>query len=292
MAFQSGFEHIVREGELLAPYTWLRLGGEAQYFAEPTNVDELTELVRRCRQDDMPVRLLGGGSNLLVRDEGVAGLVIHLSIAEFGEVSATDGVVTAGGGAKLSHVISTAVREGLGGLEQLIGLPGTVGGALHGNASSHGRDIGQCTQGATVLTHSGEIASRSRDELVFAYRESSLDELVILTAEFQLEPEDPEELTKRMQKLWIVNKAAQPLRDQNTAMVFKDPGGISAASLIEQGGLKGASVGAAELSERNANYIVTHSDATSSDVLKLIDHLRDGVLERTGVELETAIDIW
>ena len=86
MAFQSGFEHVVREGELLAPYTWLRLGGEAQYFAEPTNLDELTELVRRCRQDDMPVRLLGEGSNLLVRDEGVAGLVIHLSIAQFGEV--------------------------------------------------------------------------------------------------------------------------------------------------------------------------------------------------------------
>lgn len=292
MAFQSGFEHIVREGELLAPYTWLRLGGEAQYFAEPTNVDELTELVRRCRQDDMPVRLLGAGSNLLVRDEGVAGLVIHLSIAEFGEVSAKDGVVTAGGGAKLSHVISTAVREGLSGLEQLIGIPGTVGGALHGNASSHGSDIGQCTQGATVLTHSGEMVSRSRDELVFAHRESSLDELVILTADFQLEPEDSEELTKRMQKLWIVNKAAQPVRDQCTAMVFKDPGGITAAGLIEQSGLKGASVGSAELSDRNANFIVTQPDASSSDVLNLIHHLRDGVLERTGVELDTAIDIW
>lgn len=292
MAFQSGFEHIVREGELLAPFTWLRLGGEAQYFAEPTNVDELMELVRRCRQDDMPVRLLGAGSNLLVHDEGVAGLVIHLSAAEFGEVSAKDGVLTAGGGAKLSQVISTAVREGLSGLEQLIGIPGTVGGALHGNASSHGSDIGQCTDGATVLTHSGEIASRSCDDLVFAYRESSLDELVILTAKFRLEPEDPQQLTKRMQKLWIVNKATQPLRDQNTAMVFKDPGGISAASLIEQSGLKGASVGSAELSERNANFIVTHTGATSSDVLKLIDHLRDGVMERTGIELETAIDIW
>lgn len=292
MAFHSGFEHIVRERELLAPYTWLRLGGAAQYFAEPTNVDELTELVRRCRQEDMPVRLLGAGSNLLVRDEGVAGLVIHLSVAEFGEVSAADGIVTAGGGAKLSHVISTAVREGLSGLEQLIGIPGTIGGALHGNASSRGSDIGQCTRGASVLTHSGEIVSRSRDELVFAYRESSLDELVILTADFQLEPEDPEELTKRMQKLWIVNKAAQPLRSQTTAMVFKDPGGISAASLIEQSGLKGASVGAAGLSDRSANFIVTGPDATSGDVLKLIDHLRDGVLERTGVELETAIDIW
>ncbi len=292
MPFQNGLEHIVREGELLAPYTWLRLGGEAQYLAEPTDMDELAELVRRCREEDMPVRLLGGGSNILVRDEGVSGLVIHLAAARFCDVSIKDGVVTAGGGAKLTHVISTAVRDGLAGLEQLVGIPGTVGGALRGNVSCHGSDIGQYTKAATVLTHAGEITSRSRENMVFAYRESNLDELVILDAQFELEEADPRELTKRMQKLWIVNKAAQPLRNQTTAMTFKDPGGISAASLIEQAGLKGARAGAAQLSDRNANFIVTGTDASSRDVLELIDHLRGRVSERLGVELETAIDIW
>jgi UDP-N-acetylmuramate dehydrogenase len=292
MSFQRGFEHIVREGELLAPYTWLRLGGPARYFAEPMNLEELSGLVRRCREEDLPVRLLGGGSNVVVRDEGVPGLVIYLSAAAFAGVSVERGAVVAGGGAKLAHLIATAVREGLGGLEQLVGIPGTVGGALHGNASCHGTDIGQWTRSAAVLTHAGEIVSRDRDELVFAYRESNLDELAILEARFELEPDDPQELTKRMQKQWIVNKAAQPLQDEKTAMIFRDPGGISAASLIEQAGLKSARFGGAEVSDRNANYIVTQTEATSSDVLQLIEYLRERVDERLGVELQTAVDLW
>jgi UDP-N-acetylmuramate dehydrogenase len=292
MPFQSGFEHILREREPLAPYTWLRLGGEAEHFAEPTTVDELAQLVKRCRDEDMSVRLMGGGSNVLVRDEGVRGLVIHLSAAQFGHVQADRDGLSVGGGAKLSHVISTAVREGLAGLEQLVGIPGTVGGALHGNATCHGTDIGHCTHSATVLTHAGEMVDRSRSDLLFAYRESSLDELVILEARFELERTEPLELTKRMQKLWIVNKAAQPLRDQRTAMVFKDPGGISAASLIDQAGLHGTRVGGVELSDRNPNYAVAGSNATSRDVLGLIDYLREGVLQRLGVELENAVDIW
>ena len=292
MSLQTGFEHIVREGELLAPYTWLRLGGAAEYFAEPTTAEELQELVRRCHQEDRPVRLLGGGSNLLVRDAGVSGLVIHLSAAPFCAVTVRNGQLVSGGGAKLAHLIATSVREGWTGLEQLVGIPGTVGGALHSNVSSHGSDIGQCTRSATVMTHSGEILCRSREDLFFAYRESSLDELVILEAEFALEETGPQELTKRMQKLWIINKAAQPLRNQNSAMLFKDPGGVSAASLIEQAGLKNARAGAAELSDRNANFVVSQSGVSSRDVLELIEHLRDKIAERLGVELETAIDIW
>lgn len=292
MPFQSGFEHILREREPMAPYTWLRLGGEADYFAEPTNVDELAQLVKRCREEDTPVRLVGGGSNVLVRDEGVRGLVIHLSAAHFCQVRTDHDGLTAGGGAKLSHAISAAVRDGLAGLEQLTGIPGTVGGALHGNATCHGTDIGHGTQSATVLTHGGEMVERSRGDSLFAYRESRLDELVILEARFELERSEPLELTKRMQKLWIVNKAAQPLRDQRSVLLFKDPGGISAASLIDQAGLHATRVGGVELSDRNANYAVAEANATSRDVLGLMDYLREGVIQRLGVELETAVDIW
>ena len=292
MAIQSGLEHIVREGELLAPYTWLRLGGEAQYFAEPTTIGELAQLVTRCREHEIPVRLIGGGSNLLIRDKGFNGLVLHLTAPPFCNVAVDEGCLVAGGGAKLSHLISTAVREGLGGLEPLVGIPGTVGGALHGNATSHGANIGSYTQTATVMTHSGEICSRSRDDLLFAYRESNLDELVILDAHFELDAAASDELTKQMQKLWIINKANQPLRDQHTAMLFKDHGGISAASLIEEAGLQRTRVGKVELSDRNANYVVTETGAASRNVLELIDQVCEGVLQRLGVELETAIDIW
>lgn len=288
----SGFEHIVRDGEPLARHTWFRLGGAAEFFAEPTTVDELVALVRRASEQGVPVRLLGGGSNVLVRDEGTKGLVIHLAAAPFCEISVSGRTVTAGGGAKLGHVISTTLREGLAGLEQLVGIPGTVGGALHGNAGTHGGDIGQWTHGATVITRSGQVLARRREELNFAYLQSSLDELVILTAQFELEPDDPGELTKRMQKLWIAKKSSQPTSDQNVGNIFKDAGGQSAASLIEQAGLKGLRSGQAEVSDRNANFIAAGRGATSHDVLRLIDMVKRQVAERVGENLELAIDVW
>ena len=195
-------------------------------------------------------------------------------------------------GGKLGHAISTSVREGLAGLETLVGIPGSVGGALHGNAGSRGGDIGQWTSQATVMTRAGEILTRHREELVFAYRESSLDELVILEAQFELDEEDPEELTKRMQKQWIIQKAGQPLGHQSAGCIFKNPRGMSAGMLIDQAGLKTTRVGAAEVSQRHANFIIANEGASSQDVLKLINLVRENVMERLGIELETEIEIW
>jgi UDP-N-acetylmuramate dehydrogenase len=287
-----GLEHIVRENEILAPYTWLRLGGAAQYFAEPTSVEELRELVQRCRDDDLPVRVLGGGSNLLVRDEGVAGLVVLLSASVFSEIRVQERTVTSGGGAKLGHVISTAVREGLSGLEALVGVPGTIGGALRGNVAAHGTDLGQWTRSATVMTRTAEICTYAKEELRFSYRDSNLDELVILSAQFELETADPSELTSRMQKMWIVKKSQQPLGNQNAIPVFANPSWASAGSLIEQAGLKGARVGEVEISDRDANFVVANPGATSRDVLRLIELMRSTVAEQVGVELELALEIW
>jgi UDP-N-acetylmuramate dehydrogenase len=292
MSLEKGFEQFVKQGEPLAPYTWFRLGGPAEYFAEPSTVDQLEALVRRCYETQTPVRLLGGGSNVLVRDEGVPGVVVHLSAAAFTEMAVAGQTLTAGGGAKLGHAISLSVREGLAGLETLVGIPGTIGGALHGNAGSHGGDIGQWTCRATVMTRRGETIERSRDELVFSYRESSLDELVITSAQFDLEQEDPAELTKRMQKQWIIKKANQPLGHQSAGCIFKNPRGMSAGMLIDQAGLKNTRYGQAEVSERHANFIVAAEGATTQDVLKLIEVVRERVDERLGIELETEIEIW
>jgi UDP-N-acetylmuramate dehydrogenase len=292
MALVKGFEHFVKQGEPLSQHTWFHLGGPAEYFAEPTSVEELAGLVRRCREEGMPIRLLGGGSNILVRDEGVAGMVVQLSAPAFSQITVGKQTVEAGGGAKLGHAISSAVREGLAGLETLVGIPGTIGGALHGNAGSRGGDIGQWTCQATVMTRAGEILDRSREELVFAYRESSLDELVILSARFQLESDDPQELTKRMQKQWIVKKANQPLGHQSAGCIFKNPRGMSAGMLIEQAGLKGTRLGQAEVSDRHANFIVAEPGATTADVLKLVDLVRERVMDRLGIELETEIEVW
>jgi UDP-N-acetylmuramate dehydrogenase len=292
MEIFEGLEHIVRENEVLAPYTWLRLGGAAQYYAEPTSVAELQELVRRCRAEELPVRVLGGGSNILVRDEGVPGLVVSLTAPEFTSIEVDQRTVTAGGGARLGHVISTAVREGLSGLETFVGIPGTVGGALRANANAHGTDVGQFTQSATVMTRAGDIRVFQRDDLRFSYRHSNLDELATLSAQFQLEQADVRELTQRMQKLWILKKAAQPLAHQNAAAIFANPSWATAASLIEQAGLKGTRVGEAEVCDRDANFIVAGPAAAPKDVLRLIELIRTKVAEQTGVELELALEIW
>jgi UDP-N-acetylmuramate dehydrogenase len=229
---------------------------------------------------------------VLVRDEGVPGMVIRLAEAAFAEIKVAAGRLTAGGAAKLGHVISSAVREGLAGLEALVGIPGTIGGALHGNAGSRGGDIGQWTRRATVMTRSGEIIERQRDELVFAYRESSLDELAILSAEFELETEDSEELTKRMQQQWIVKKASQPLGHQSAGCIFKNPRGMSAGMLIDQAGLKGTRIGGAEVNDRHANFIVAEPGAASQDVLRLVELVRSRVADRIGIELELEIQVW
>lgn len=291
MAALSGIDGV-REQVPLAERTWFKVGGAAQYFAEPASIEELKSLVTRCNREGLHVRLLGGGSNVLVRDEGVAGMVISLSNPSFSTINTAGERVTVGGGAMLANAITVTVGAGLAGLEPLVGIPGTVGGALHGNSGSHGGDIGQWASRATVMTRDGEIIERQRQELVFAYRQSSLDELVILSAEFELEKEDPLVVTKRMQKQWIVKKANLPMAHENTGCIFKNPRGMSAGMLIDQCGLKGEQVGGVEVSQRHANFFVAQPGAKAKDVLQLIDLVRNRVAERMGVELETEIEIW
>jgi UDP-N-acetylmuramate dehydrogenase len=292
MPLLDQFSAILRQNEPLAPLTWLRVGGPAQFLAEPRSAEELASLVEVCHQHTIPVRVLGGGSNLLVSDSGVQGVVVRLNSEPLTKIAVEGRRVTAGGGATLAHLVSITVREGLAGLEPLVGIPGTVGGALHGNAGGRTGDIGQWTKSARVLTKTGQVLDRGRDELVFAYRESSLDELCILSAEFELVEDDPQELARRMQKQWIVTKANQPPGHEQTSFAFKNPRGISAGMLLEQAGLKGATVGGAELSERHPNFLITRPGATSADVLKLLETARAQVERTLGVQLEPALTIW
>lgn len=292
MAWTRGLEHIVRENEPLAPYTWLRLGGPAQYFAEPTTVDELATLVKRCHEQGLTARMLGGGSNLLVSDQGVEGLVIHLSAGSFAQIECQGNRLIVGGGARLSHLVSAAAREGLVGMEDLVGIPGTVGGALHGNAGGQHGDIGTWIKSATVITRAGETAERGRPEMHFAYRSSNLDELIILQAAFELERGDSAEITKRLQRNWIVKRAALPPNSQPQGYIFRETSGLDPAALIAQAGMAGARVGEAEISEQNASFILTGRNATSADVRELIDNVARTVQDRLGVRLETAIEIW
>jgi len=292
MSIFQDFAHIVRENEPLAPYTWARVGGTAKYFAEPTSVEELQALVRRCASEGIAVRVLGAGSSIIVRDEGVAALVVSLAAPAFCAVRIEERTVLAGAGVRLGHVIATAVREGLAGLEGFVGIPGTVGGAVYTNVVSHGTCISQWTEAATVVTADGSLARIGRQQLELSRRGSHLDQAIIVEAEFRLEPGDPRLLTQRMQHTWIVRRASQPPPGQTTLCMFEAPGWTTASALIEQIGLQGTRVRQAELFDKDPNFVVIHPGATCRDVVTLMQLVQDKVREKFGVELEPAIEIW
>ncbi len=289
----DGFLDFVKPDAPLAPLVWFRLGGPAAYSARPRTLDELVAVLRRAQQSGLAFKILGGGSNVLVRDEGVDALVVHLESPHFSDVSLEENIVTAGAAVPLTALISQTARAGLAGLEILTGIPGTVGGALRGNAGGRQGAIGQFVRRATVLDTANEIQIRERDDLSFADRESNLDEPVILSAEFEFTREDPESVVRRMRRIWIVKKENQPYGHQSSGCIFKNPSpDVSAGALIDQAGLKGTSFGGAEISDRHANFIVAHPGAKAADVLHLIDQIQQRVWQQFGYELELQLQIW
>lgn len=288
----SGFEHFVRENEPLSPLTSLRLGGSAKYFAEPTSVDELAAILKQFTSEGEPVRLIGAGSNVLVPGQGVDGLVVHLSAPAFCQIEIDGSKMRVGGGARLSHVVSNAVREGLNGPQHLVGMPGTIGGALHSNISFPNIDIDTWVKSIVVMKRTGEQLTYDGEEINFSSQGSSLSELVILAVEAEFEKESPEVLTKQLQKLWLVSKAKRPPADVNAAYIFKNPVGESASELIESAGLKGSSVGGVSLFDADPNYFVADSGATPEDVVSLMEQIKAAVNEKLDVNLEPAIQIW
>jgi UDP-N-acetylmuramate dehydrogenase len=292
MALLEEFADIIKRNEPLAPYTHLKLGGPAEIVAEPRSRAELAAVVRQCFQQHIPLHVLGGGGNILIPDEGVKGVVLRLSDPGFSQVTVEGRRVRAGAGAPLSALISQAARHALAGLELLVGIQGSVGGALRCNAGDRSGEIGQFVSRVEVLDDHGEVQVRERDELRFAYRWSNLDDPVLLAAEFELEPDNPDAIVKRMRKTWIQRKAIQPLSFQAHGRMFKNPRGHTTATLIEQAGLGKTRVGGAEISDRNANSVVVDPGATARDVLRLMDLVRSRVRERFGVELEPEITIW
>ena len=286
------FSNILQRDQSLAPYTWLRLGGPAEYFLTPGTEDELLEVIRYCLSAEIPIRILGGGSNLLVADEGISGAVIRITDSLLNSVEIKDERLTAGGGTQLSHAVSESVRAQLSGLEVLVGVPGTVGGAVVGNAGGRHGDIGELIESVSVVDRDGNIVERSGDELSFSYRRSSLDDVIVLSATFQLKADPSDELTRRMRKNWIMKRATQPLADQSAGCIFRNPRGLSAGALIEQCGLKGMTSGQARISDRHANFIVTDKGATSQDVDQLISRIQSAVSEKFGVDLDLEICRW
>lgn len=292
MSVLDGFEHFARKDESLAGLTGLRFPATAEFFAEPTNQDELAAILKRFASEKKPVRIIGAGSNLLVRDAHVEGLVVQLSAPAFSSIDVQENRIVVGGGTRLSHFVASAVGEGMSGPQHLVGLPGTIGGALYSDLEFPNVDIGTWVRSIKSLNRDGELVSHGGDGSPFSHYQSVLQGQIIVSVEMEFEKEASEGLTKQMQKLWIVRRAKRPPADMSAAWIFKDHGGQSAAELIESAGLKGVSSGGVSLFDADPNFLVAEPGATSEQAMELIEHIATEVEQKLGVKLERAIQVW
>jgi UDP-N-acetylmuramate dehydrogenase len=288
----SGLAPFIEENVPLAKYTWYKIGGPARWFVRPRSVEELQESAGRCVENNIPIYVLGLGANLLVNDEGVDGAVFRLDDEHWRRVKYTGNKLEVGAGADMQKLLLRTVRQGLTGIECLAGIPGTVGGGIRMNAGGKYGDIGAFVQKVTVMDQEGTVFDRLKDDLVFDYRSTNIAAKFILSAEFELEEEDPEKIMRRTKEIWMYKRNSQPLNTKNAGCIFKNPRGLSAGALIDQAGLKGLQVGGAEVSAKHANFIVAHPGCKAEDVHKLIKIIKEKVFEKNEIHLESEVRIW
>lgn len=281
----------VRVDEPLSQHTTWKVGGPADLFIYPRSKDELERAMKIVRKHGLPWRVIGRGSNLLVLDGGIRGVVFKIGEGLDGLV--IDGTrVVAGGGCSLIRLSRRTAEQGLTGMEFAEGIPGTVGGAVCMNAGAHGSEISRILISAEVLLGSGERVVFSNEELGFRYRTSVLQgkvQGIVTEASFQLDFGDPQKIASSMARYRERRKQTQPLQFPCAGSVFRNPPGDHAGRLIEASGLKGFRVGDAEVSTQHANFIINRGQATAADVLALIDHIVRTVEERFGVRLKTEV---
>jgi UDP-N-acetylmuramate dehydrogenase len=278
----------VRENEALARHTSFAIGGPARWYADVNARDELQALRRVVRQHALPVFFLGAGSNILVADGGVAGLVIHLQ-GDFRKAVFDGAQVTAGAGAWLPSLAKQCAERGLAGIESLIGVPGTIGGGVVMNAGTRDGVLGDVVASIEVLNEAGDYQTFPGSEANFSYRHSKLEGSWVAGATLLLRPEDSTSIMKRLETYLHYRSQTQPLATNNCGSVFKNPPGGAAAKWVEQAGLKGKSIGGARVSERHANFIINEKGASAADVRALIEQIQSAVRERFGVELQPEV---
>lgn len=283
--------------------TYFKVGGRADRLTRPTSIEEL----QACLHAEPDLRVLGDGANLLVDDAGVSELVVKLDHPAFRsvEINESTGVVVAGGGADLAKLIHACVRTGLAGVEGLIGIPASLGGAAFMNAGGAYGQIADAVKSVTALNKQGELVRIPRENIAYAYRTSGLFDLVITEVELQLTPGDPEAARSRLKEIMDQKARTQPLAAKTCGCVFRNPvlrhdlegigkahERVGAGLLIDRAGGKGLACGPCAVSERHANFIETSAGATASDILCLIEKVQKLVHDRFEVHLETEVVVW
>ncbi|PWB78890.1 MAG: UDP-N-acetylenolpyruvoylglucosamine reductase [Candidatus Methylomirabilota bacterium] len=295
LSLQERFHGLIRGQilveEPLALHTYFHVGGPADVMVFPADLGDLKLLLKTARDEAIPVLILGGGSNMLVPDDGVRGLVINLS-RTFLDIEAADKRIRCGAGVRMSRLLALSAMRGLTGLEGLTGIPGTVGGAIKGNAGTPTGAIADHLDWIRVVNGLGEERVVSRDALGAGYRRTALPSgSVIVDACFTLAPATAAEIRGTISRLLVRRNLTQPVTVRSAGCIFKNPPGDFAGRLVERAGLKGLRHGGAQISEKHGNFIVNLDGATAADVLWLIERARTEVMMKTGVALELEIQV-
>ena len=280
----------LREQEPMSRHTTFRVGGPAALMALPKTGEEVLVVVRTAHALGVRPIYVGNGSNLLVSDAGIDGFVVKLADS-FNEIHHEGTRITAEGGALLSRIASYAQKNGLSGLEFAHGIPGTLGGAVTMNAGAYGGEMAQVVKEVRYLNQQGELCTATAEECEFSYRHSAFADgsRLIFSAVFELQPKEPVEIQRVMDDLMSRRKEKQPLDYPSAGSTFKRPEGYFAAALIDQCGLKGLTVGGAQVSEKHAGFVVNKGGATCNDILDLMEQVEKCVFDKTGVTLEPEV---
>jgi len=283
---------IVLEPEMKNFTTW-KVGGKALALIEVRNEDDLDQVIFSCEKEGIKWKILGRGSNILVRDDGFPGVVIKLG-GEFSELKREGNSIEGGGGVPLSRLVSFALRESLGGMEFLVGVPGTIGGAVRINAGCFGGNVGSLVREVEIREESGERKWLKGSDLVFSYRYSNLKKegIVILRAIFNLVGEDRKISEEKIKRFSSLRREKQPLEWPSAGSVFLNPCGYSAARIIEEMGFKGLRLGRAQVSPRHSNFIINLGGAKSREIEYLINWVHKEVYTHKGIWLEKEIELW
>lgn len=282
----------VRKEEPMCQHTTFRIGGPAEYFVSP-NREQIAEVFRIARAHEIPVTVIGNGSNLLVGDKGIRGLVIEIGSA-MNTISVQDNHIVVGAGALLSQVAAKAAAAGLGGMEFAAGIPGSVGGAVTMNAGAYGGEMKDILQNVTVLTEDGCICTLDVGEMDLSYRHSCVPEkhFVVLEAEVALEYKPEEEIRRQMEELRKQRVEKQPLEYPSAGSTFKRPEGYFAGKLIMDAGLRGYCVGDAQVSEKHCGFVINRKNASAAEVRQLMQDVQARVEEQFGVRLEPEVKMF
>lgn len=283
---------VVLKDELMSKHTSFKIGGKADYMALPKSVEELREVLQWCKETNTPYFVMGNGTNLLVKDKGIRGVVIKIS-ENFSDVNIEGEYIEAGAGVLLSKLSKMALKYELSGMEGLSGIPGTLGGAVVMNAGAYGYEIRDIFVNCLVLNEDGGMELFTKEKMDFGYRKTILQgsSKIVLRVRLKLNKGSYDNIKALMDDFTQKRQARQPLSQPSAGSVFKRPEGYYAGKLIEDAGLKGYRIGGAQVSEKHSGFIVNLGNATADDVLKLIEHIKVTVYEKFGVDLEPEVKV-